>query len=268
MLIRTKTLGAFKLDESYFGSCLIKTEDPEGIDDDIIQSFELKDTLPKISNDTWTAIIKLYFKFYNIKNGQEVSVIFLLNQVTNEVHCFVPRQEVTTASVRSSYSTLCDLLTGKEYNYPDDLTNYVFYGTSHLHPFGYDEFSSTDDRYELGNLGFHILVSSPDTINNSYKVLGSLCYKKKRYLLTLNQTKQIIDFSKSDSTYHKNVLNYITEPVFTLPKKITNSLVPITYKKVVDSIDYDYFIIQNELESLMAMYNISKEQLLKILKEI
>lgn len=130
MLVRTKTLGTYKLEDNFFGSCLVKTIDPKGVEDNVVDSFELKEQLPLINADIWNAVIKLYFKFASLKNGQEVSVIFLLDS-NNQVHCFVPRQEVTGASIRASYKELCNILTGEHFKYPEELSDYVFYGTSH-----------------------------------------------------------------------------------------------------------------------------------------
>ena len=262
MLVRTKTLGTYKLEENFFGSCLVKAIEPEGVDDNVINSFELNEQLPLITSDIWNAVIKLYFKFAKLKNGQEVSVIFLLDS-DKVVHCFVPKQEVTGASVRASYKELCNIITGEHFKYPEDLSDYVFYGTSHSHAqMQFDTFSSTDDHYESSNLGFHILVSSINLTKNTYKVLGSLCYKKKRYLLDLEQTKNIIDFNNNNSTYHKNVLNYITEPKITF-----NTKVPVKISNLYD-LTYDRFTIQNDIEQLLLMSNLTKEQLIELIREL
>lgn len=256
MLIRTKTLGTYKLEENFFGSCLVKTIDPEGVDDNVIDSFELKQ-VPVISSDIWNAVIKLYLKF--AENSQEVSVIFLLDS-NSQVHCFVPKQEVTGASVRASYKELCNILTGEYFKYPEDFIDYVFYASSHSHGcMQFDTFSAIDDKYELGNLGFHILVSSIDLTNNNYKLLGSLCYKKKRYLLDLEQTKSIIDSTNNDSTYHKNVLNYIRVRFNKLTYKV-----PVNYTDLT----YDRFTIQNDIEQILLTSNLTKEQLINLIREL
>lgn len=126
----------------------------------------------------------------------------------------------------------------------------------------FDTFSSTDDQYELSNVGFHILVSSIDLTKNTYKVLGSLCYKKKRYLLDLEQTKSIIDFTTNNSTYHKNVLNYITEP-----NPIFNPKVLVKFSNLCD-LTYDRFTIQNDIEQILLMNNLTKEQLIQLIREL
>lgn len=130
----------------------------------------------------------------------------------------------------------------------------------------FDTFSSTDDKYELSNLGFHILVSSINLKKNTYKILGSLCYKKKRYLLDLEQTKNIIDFTNNNSTYHKNVLNYITEPKLTF-NNLTSYKVPVNISNLYD-LTYDRFTIQNDIEQILLMNNLTKEQLISLIREL
>ena len=297
-IVRTQTKGCYSLKEDkLWGSYLKPVVDPDGIDDDLTNRFELVDNFPKIPSSLWSAIVNLYFHFYNKNVSQEVSVIFLRNEDDlTQWRVLVPEQQVTTGSVSTTeyifkenginlgtITNCVDIITGEELTYPNDLDNWWVVGSSHVHPFALADFSSIDDDNELGFPGCHILFHSPQiNTERSYGVTASIVQNKTRYYLHYSK---LIDTSYDHTTYHPKVLNYVTEYKPKFMSKATNKfkVKSTTSKKALykeaetvsfktsnlsnDSLTYDLDLVIADCLDCIELYNLDIEEFISLLRD-
>jgi hypothetical protein len=167
----------------------------------------LYESFKRVPGDIWDRVIDLYFHWARQKS--EVLVYFLWNDGWKVV---VPKQKVSYGSVNHPSLDLCvDIVTGETYKDILNKTDWLLAGSSHLHPFGLDEFSDTDDEDEFKIAGLHILVSSPNLLRKTCKVLPSITWKNKRYYL---EYKEVIGECSGNYTFHPNCLSMIERMTF------------------------------------------------------
>jgi len=70
-----------------------------------------------------------------------------------------------------------------------------------------DRFSSTDDHFELGDPGLHIVISHIDHAKGTYVPTASVTANKRRFYLP--KAAAVIDLSPLDVTYHPKVLEVV-----------------------------------------------------------
>lgn len=190
----------------------IKDEDLNGVDvttlnNSLVSLFVVDPKLTKIPLYLWCRVLDLYRYFFDIHN--EVCVHLYYNFNTSQWRILVPKQIITPVSVLTNHSVYCDISTGENLKIGDLLlNNFTRLGDSHLHPMGLNRFSAQDDKDELNNTGFHILVYKSiyheELCIQHYSNLahlGSFTHFGKRYYF--NFLQKLIDSSFSID-YHNN----------------------------------------------------------------
>lgn len=180
----TKTKGKYLEETNYWGTSYSKVEIPDGVEDSIVDSFHLNPDLPKISLETWDAAVTMYFDYAKTGWSLEAHTLFYLHPKTNTWYILVPEQIVSGGSVDvDNYDKLVDIITGQEIFYSQtDEYGLEWAGTSHSHgTMALDDFSAKDDRDELKMSGIHILVSTINPVNFTYKITASIVAKGIRY---------------------------------------------------------------------------------------
>ena len=249
-ILRQKEGGTVGFEKwSYLGQRLVKVADPEGLD--IPKGWHnamiLDSELPKIPARVWNAVVGLYIHFMEdpetkdlikgqttLDSGLEVAVFFTYNEETKEVEAWVPTQTISGASVEIDYTApIVNLKTGQVIeNGINGLPDCVIKtGTGHSHNTMWAGFSATDDKNELPQPGYHIVVGrfklkeengqmlwyheiAPSIVMGGVRyenVLvpdpenpGSLVAEEMSY-------EHLIDYdSSADDTWDKGVLNMIS----------------------------------------------------------
>lgn len=213
-LIRTPRDGCFTLQTNSWGSYLARCNDPTAnatLEDKALESFELRDDIIPIPSDIWARWVKLCFHFVNkVKSTTEVSCRLLRHEDDkSQWRLLVPVQDVDMASVRiDSFDSAIDIVTGEEVSeYPPP--GWVPCGSSHSHnTMQLDRFSATDDTYELGDPGLHIVISHINTAQMRYRPTASITANKRRFYLP--DASAVIDLTpRSDIDFHPDVLNAV-----------------------------------------------------------
>jgi hypothetical protein len=212
-LIRTKRDGCFELRSSVWGAFLQSVDDPLAnatLEDGALQSFELRDGIIPIPADIWSRWVKLCFHYAKaIQSNTEVSCRLLRHEDDkSQWRLLVPQQAVDSASVRiNSFDRAVDIVSGEVIEqYPP--AGWVPCGSSHSHStMQLAQFSSTDDHFELGDPGLHIVISHIDHTKNTYVATASVTANKRRFYL--GDPAAVIDLTAADHTYHPAVLDAI-----------------------------------------------------------
>jgi hypothetical protein len=215
-VIRTAD-GCYKTKENYWGKLLLQADDPlgyESLKNDEFSNLVLRPGLPRIPSNLWGAWTALCFHFVenSIRSNLEVSVRILQNEADEtQFKIIVPRQEVTAASVRiKDFEDAVDLLTGEPIvSYP--IPGWRSFGSSHSHNTMQAFASAVDDKYELGDPGFHVIVGGIDTKKKKYHLFASVTSGKVRYKIPHDS---LIDITPDHTKFHPDVLNYITVETF------------------------------------------------------
>ena len=71
--------------------------------------------------------------------------------------------------------------------------------------------SAVDDKYELGDPGFHVIVGGIDVKKRKYTIYASITSGKTRYKIP---HEALIDAVPDHTKFHPDVLNYITVEKF------------------------------------------------------
>jgi len=174
-ILRTSENGCWEVYTGTWGNYLRPAFDPDAnavITDEHLKHFELNENIYRIPSELWAKWIKLCFHYVDkVQACVEVSVRILRSVEDPSVYRFlVPRQKVSGASVRvDSFDEAIDLDTGEEITqYPPE--GWVPVGSSHSHNTMQAFFSGTDDKYELGDPGIHIVVGSINTKEMKYTI--------------------------------------------------------------------------------------------------
>lgn len=233
-VLRTHRSGCWKVAANSWGSYLSPVDDPNAnaiITDENLEKFEPADNIARIPADLWAAWVQLTFHYVTkVPSQAEVSVRILRSET--DPTCFrllVPVQQVDAASVRvKSFDKAIDIITGETVtSYPPD--GWTPCGSSHSHNTMAAFFSGTDDKYELGDPGLHIVVGSIDSQKMSYALTASITAGKRRFAIGHNL---VVDTAPvTGVTFHPNVLTAITIGVWPLFKPAITAGKPGTQTK-------------------------------------
>ena len=215
-VLRTSTDGCYKLVNNSWGTYLSPAADPEAdtvITKEQLEGFEVRTDVPKIPGELWQAWVDLCIEMTKRDSRNlEVSCRLLRNEADPTLYRIaVPEQSVTVASVRvESFDKALDLMTGEVIEqWPP--AGWLPCGSSHSHNTMDSFFSGTDDAYELGDPGLHIVVGNIDIQKNTHSLLASVTAQKRRFII---DEESVIDFADTvSSTYHPSVLTAVKLPV-------------------------------------------------------
>jgi hypothetical protein len=211
-IIRTRKDGCYRLKTNAWGSFIARCDDPLAeatLDKGAMDRFELNDGIAVIPADLWSRWVKLCFHFTGkVRNEVEVSCRLLRHEDDkSQWRILVPAQRVDGASVRvESFDEAIDIATGEVIaSYPPE--GWVPCGSSHSHNTMAAFFSGTDDRYELGDPGVHIVVGSIDTNKMEYRIASSITASNRRFLVPFDK---LLDATAiPDAHFHPDVLKLI-----------------------------------------------------------
>lgn len=227
-ILRTSFDGCFEVYQGPWGKYIRSCSDPNAnveITKEHLEHFELNSNIHRIPADLWSRWIKLCFHFVNkISDEVEVSVRILRSEEdASKYRILVPKQKVSSAAVRiDSFDESIDIETGEVVeSYPP--TGWIPVGSSHSHNTMPAFFSGTDDKYELGDPGIHIVVGGIDVEKNTYTLCSSVVGSGRRFTVHF---QNLIDATPiSGATFHEDVLGYVdyTTPVYTYaPVRVSN----------------------------------------------
>ena len=245
-VLRTSRDGCWELKSNQWGRYLAPTADPDAdtvITKEQLEGFELNEDITRIPADLWNRWIELCFEMVKRGTGDlEVSCRLLRNDA-GEYRIVVPVQKVTGVSVRvDSFDKAIDITDGQLVEqWPPE--GWLPAGSSHSHNTMDSFFSGTDDKYELGDPGLHIVVGNIDLVQRTYTVKASVTANFRRFMIDdLNVIE--LDEYDVDTTYHPNVLNAIELPKQT-PRTRT-SLPTIEYRPVAATRDFSNLTAEME----------------------
>ncbi len=224
-LLRTSRDGCWSLKENTWGRFLAPCADPDAnvvITEEQLEGFELHENTPKIPASLWNRWINLCIELMKRGTGDlEVSCRLLRKEDDPAWYRIViPVQKVTGVSVRvDTFDKAIDIQTGEVVDqWPPP--GWRACGSSHSHNSMDAFFSGTDDQYELGDPGLHIVVGKINPNTGAYVCKASITASLRRFMI---DPTDVIDFSPNDSfTYDPACLNAITLP------KPRSALKPIT----------------------------------------
>ena len=235
-ILRTTDNGCWEVYDGTWGSYLRPAFDPDAnavITDEHLKHFKLNENIYRIPSELWAKWIKLCFHYVDkVQACVEVSVRILRSVEDPSVYRFlVPRQKVSGASVRvDSFDEAIDLDTGEEITqYPPE--GWIPVGSSHSHNTMQAFFSGTDDKYELGDPGIHIVVGSVNTKEMKYTIAASVVGSGRRFMVEYDK---LIDATPSPGEeFHPKVIDYVdyTSPVTTYATKGGFSQYPTQWSK-------------------------------------
>jgi hypothetical protein len=223
-ILRTAENGCWEIYQGAWGSYLRQTFDPDAnavVTEDHLKHFELNPNIHRIPAELWAKWIRVCFHYVDkVAASLEVSMRILRNEQDPTQYRFViPRQKVSGAAVRvDSFDECIDLDTGEEFtSYPPE--GWIPVGSSHSHNTMAAFFSGTDDKYELGDPGIHIVVGSINTTTMKYHIASSVVGNHRRF--TVDYDKLIDATPVPGADFHPKVIDYVdyTSPVTTYSAK-------------------------------------------------
>lgn len=211
-ILRTATDGCWELATNAWGTFLRQIPDPDAdtiITDEQLKGFELRDDITPIPASLWQRWVQLCFQMTEKdRRNLEVSCRLLRHEDDrSRWRILVPQQEVSGASVRvSSFDQAIDIETGEVVtSYPP--AGWIPCGSSHSHNTMSSFFSGTDDKFELGDPGLHVVVGDIDTVTRKYTLKASVTANHRRFLIP---HQQVIDTTPVEDTKpHPAVLDAI-----------------------------------------------------------
>ena len=234
-ILRTQREGCWELRTNTWGTYLSPTVDPQAdtvITQEQLEGFELLPDTPKIPSDLWSRWVDLCIEMTKRGTGDLEVSCRLLRSTTDlsQYRIFVPVQKVTGVSVRvESFDKAVDIETGELVEqWPAE--GWQPCGSSHSHNTMGAFFSGTDDKYELGDPGLHIVVGNIDVTTGSYDLCASITANMRRFLI---KPSDVADFATpSSTTYAPNCLNVIS--ITDSTSSLYSSAKPLTNYSVVD----------------------------------
>lgn len=218
-LLRTATDGCFELTTNAWGSFLSSVPDPDAnveVTDEQFQGFELREGITKLPADLWQRWVQLAFALAERdRRNLEVSCRLLRHEDDrSRWRILVPKQAVSSASVRvDSFDQAVDIETGEIISqYPP--AGWIPCGSSHSHNSMAAFFSGTDDKYELGDPGLHVVIGTIDTINLKYTLKASVTANHRRFDIGF---ADVIDTAPADTTYHPSAIEMVSIETFKAP---------------------------------------------------
>ena len=227
-ILRTQRDGCWTLQTNQWGTFLAPTVDPDAdtvITQEQLEGFELQPDTPRIPAPLWKRWVDLCIELCRRGTGDlEVSCRLVRNiEDPTQYRIYIPVQKVTGISVRvESFDKAVDIETGELVEqWPPE--GWRPCGSSHSHNTMAAFFSGTDDKYELGDPGLHIVVGKIDVNTGQYDLCASITANRRRFLI---DPADVVDYeTTADTTYSHNCLDVITLPerrTFpTVPAKVT-----------------------------------------------
>jgi hypothetical protein len=216
-VLRTRTNGCYELTKNTWGTYLAPVSDPLAdtvITKEQLEGFELADNLPKIPASLWERWMNLCFEMTRRNSANlEVSCRFLRNIADPTLYrIVVPEQRVTGVSVRvDSFDKAVDIETGEVVSqWPPE--GWRPCGSSHSHNSMQAFFSGTDDHYELGDPGLHIVVGEVDPELKNYTIKASVTANRRRFDIDADRVVELECDSTDEAMYHPSVLTIISLP--------------------------------------------------------
>lgn len=211
-ILRTARDGCWQLATNAWGTFLRPIDDPDAnveITDEQLKGFELRDDIQPMPAELWQRWVQLCFHMTEKdRRNLEVSCRLLRHEDDkSRWRILVPKQEVSGASVRvKSFDQAIDIATGEIIEqYPP--AGWIPCGSSHSHNTMQAFFSGTDDQFELGDPGLHIVVGSINTTTRSYTIKASVTANNRRFLIDYSA---VLDATPIQNiTYHPDVLDLI-----------------------------------------------------------
>ena len=210
-LLRTARRGCWQLKRNAWGQFLAPTDDPLAnvvLSDEQLQGFELNEGIVPIPADLWSRWVKLCFHFAKERHGNlEVSCRLLRHEDDkSQWRIVVPPQAVGGASVRAeSFDGAIDILTGEVIEqWPPE--GWIPCGSAHSHNSMAAFFSGTDDKYELGDPGLHIVIGTINLLANTYTYKASVTANGRRFLIDL---PLVADLTPLAANFHPDVLQVV-----------------------------------------------------------
>lgn len=256
-ILRTSMDGCFEIYKGAWGSYLRQTSDPDAnvvITQDHYDHFELNDGIHRIPHGLWQRWIQLCFHFVDkVQSSVEVSIRILRSEEDPSKYRFlVPEQKVSGATVRvDSFDKAIDIETGEVIDsYPP--VGWIPVGSSHSHNTMPAFFSGTDDKYELGDPGIHIVVGSIVTKSRNYTIAASVVGNGRRFKLEYDK---LVDTTPVEGfKFHPDVLSYVdySTPITTyrVGSTHTSSTYNTKYQK-----NYGYLPPAGETTNLYDKYS-------------
>lgn len=215
-ILRTAQDGCYKLVTNAWGTYLTKSPDPDAtveITDEQLESIEMNPDTPRIPAELWNRWLQLCFEMTKRDTRNlEVSCRLLRSAYDKTLYrILVPEQEVTGATVRvKSFDKAVDIATGEiVQQWPPE--GWIPCGSSHSHNTMDAFFSGTDDAFEIGDPGLHVVVGLIDVKKATYKLAASITANNRRFLI---EPSTVIDVEPGEFTtsYHPSVIDVITMP--------------------------------------------------------
>ena len=210
-----------------WGQFLAPTVDPEAdtvITQEQLEGFELNDDIYKIPAQLWGRWINLCIDMVKKGTGDlEVSCRLLRKAEDASIYrILVPVQKVSGVSVRvDTFDSAVDIETGETVTqWPPE--GWIPCGSSHSHNTMGAFFSGTDDKYELGDPGLHIVVGRINADTGDHELCASVTANMRRF--ELDPFNFVDKEPNLSQRYHPKCLDVITVP---LP--LTGTTKPKTY---------------------------------------
>ncbi len=211
-LLRTASDGCWQLLSNSWGQFLAPTADPDAnvvLTEEQLQGFELHDDIVKMPAALWQRWIQLCMHFSTGSMRElEVSCRLLRKEGDkSQWRVVVPPQAVGGASVRAdSFDGAIDIETGEVIeHWPPD--GWLPCGSSHSHNTMDAFFSPTDNDYELGDPGLHIVVGRIDTKARTYTLKASVTACRRRFII---DHSQVIETEPvKGASFHLDVLKIV-----------------------------------------------------------
>lgn len=211
-ILKTPLDGCYELTTNSFGTYLKKVADPDAnvtVSKEQFEGFEVLEDFKVIPASLWQRWIQLCFEMTRRNAANlEVSCRLLYKEDDNsQWRILVPKQVVSGASVRvDSFDSSIDIETGEVIEeYPP--VGWVPCGSSHSHNTMSAFFSGTDDKYELGDPGLHVVVGDVNLNAMTYALKASVTANKRRFTIDYNK---VIDITPIENAkFHPDVLSLI-----------------------------------------------------------
>ena len=218
-VIRSSKWGCWQLKGNAIGRYLIPVTDPLATDEltkEHIDGFELSPDFVPIDATTWQRWVQLCFHFCDkVATTTEVSIRLLRkDDDPSKWRIVVPPQSVGRATVTTSnFADSLDIETGEPIGqWPPE--GWTPMGSSHSHNTMGAFFSGTDDTYELGDPGLHLVVGSINLVKRTYAIAASVVAPRPGS--TTPNTRFKLDYSGlvdaspiEEVTFHPNVLEIV-----------------------------------------------------------
>ena len=252
-LLRTRTDGCFQLQSTIWGRYLAPANDPLAdtvITNEQLNGFELSPDVARIPASLWNRWVNLCIEILRQGNTDlEVSCRLLRNiEDPTKYRIAVPEQKVTSVSVRvDSFDKAVDIETGEVIaQWPPE--GWRPCGSSHSHNTMQAFFSGTDDQYELGDPGLHIVVGTIDITTGAYTLKASVTSNMRRFDVDALDVVELDEYDV-ETTYHPSVLKVISIP----KTSISRGLIPSSSMYAFDDF-YDYKPITSTREPSVTTF--------------